>query len=70
VSPLFGDVTKGFSMTFLQSGTRDFFLSNTVLMHRALRRAGRPTERHVFEAMLYGGFQGAPEDVEGAAEPR
>jgi monoterpene epsilon-lactone hydrolase len=38
LSPLFGDVT-GFPATFLQSGTRDLFLSNSVRMHRLLRRA-------------------------------
>jgi epsilon-lactone hydrolase len=70
VSPLFGDFTKGFPPTFLQSGTRDLFLSNTVLMHRALRRAGLPAELHVFEAMPHAGFRGTPEDFELAAEQR
>ncbi len=64
VSPLFGDFTRGFPPTFLQTGTRDLFLSNTVLMHRALRRAGIAAELHVFEAMPHGGFGGAPEDAE------
>jgi monoterpene epsilon-lactone hydrolase len=50
LSPLFGDVT-GFPPTFLQTGTRDLFLSNTVRMHRKLRSAGVETELHVFEAM-------------------
>lgn len=68
VSPLFGDVTRGFPPTFLQSGTRDLFLSNTVRMHRALCRAQVHTELHVFEAMPHGGFMGAPEDKELAAE--
>jgi epsilon-lactone hydrolase len=64
VSPLFGDLT-GFPPTFLQSGTRDLFLSNTVRMHRALRRASVDAELHVFEAMPHGGFGGGtPEDVE------
>lgn len=64
ISPLFGDLT-GFPPTFLQSGTRDLFLSNTVRMHRALRRAGVTAELHVFEAMPHGGFGGAtPEDLE------
>ena len=40
LSPLFGDFTKGFPPTFLTTGTRDLFLSNTVRMHRALRAAG------------------------------
>ena len=68
LSPLFGDLT-GFPPTFLQSGTRDLFLSNTVRMHRALRRAGVDVELHIFEAMPHGGFQGnTPEDRELAAE--
>ncbi|CAN7460402.1 alpha/beta hydrolase [Phenylobacterium sp. LjRoot225] len=65
LSPLFGDFTKGFPPTLLTSGTRDLFLSNTVLMHRALRRAGVSAELHVWEAMGHGGFLGAaPEDQE------
>lgn len=68
VSPLFGDFTRGFPPTFLQSGTRDLLLSSTVLMHRALRRAGIPADLHIFEAMPHGGFGNAPEDWELAAE--
>lgn len=67
LSPLFGDLA-GFPPTFLQSGTRDLFLSNTVRMHRALRQAQVPAVLHVFEAMPHGGFMGAPEDAELAAE--
>jgi acetyl esterase/lipase len=70
LSPLFGDFTKGFPPTFLQTGTRDLFLSNTVRMHRALRAAGIEAELHVFEAMPHGGFSGAPEDAEASAEAR
>jgi epsilon-lactone hydrolase len=69
LSPLFGDLT-GFPPTFLQTGTRDLFLSNTVRMHRALLRAGVHAELHVFEAMPHGGFGGAPEDDELRAEMR
>jgi monoterpene epsilon-lactone hydrolase len=70
LSPLFGDVT-GFPPTFLQAGTRDLFLSNTVRMHRRLLAAGVPVELHVFEAMPHGGFGGtAPEDLELLAEVR
>jgi epsilon-lactone hydrolase len=69
LSPLFGDLTR-FPPTFLQSGTRDLFLSNTVRMHRALRNVGVDAELHVFEAMPHGGFWGAPEDAEMAAELR
>lgn len=64
VSPLFGDFGKGFPPTFLQSGTRDMFLSNVVRMHRLLRRANVPVDLHIFEAMPHGGFNGAPEDKE------
>ncbi len=64
LSPFFGDFTKGFPPTFLNCGTRDVFLSNTVLLHRKLRRAGIPAELHVWEGMPHGGFFGAPEDLE------
>ncbi|WP_263055243.1 alpha/beta hydrolase [Curtobacterium sp. RIT-PI-V] len=67
LSPLFGDVT-GFPPTFLKTGTRDLFLSNTVRMHRKLRNAGVEAELHVGEAMPHGGFGGAPEDQELDAE--
>jgi epsilon-lactone hydrolase len=68
LSPLFGDLT-GLPPTLLQSGTRDLFLSNTVRMHRALRRAGVSAELHVFEAMPHGGFLGGtPEDLELSGE--
>jgi epsilon-lactone hydrolase len=65
VSPLFGDFSKGFPPTFIQTGTRDLFLSNSVRMHRALRAVGVPAELHVWDAMPHGGFGGmAPEDQE------
>jgi len=68
LSPLFGDFAKGYCPTFLQSGTRDMMLSDTVRLHRALRRAGIDAELHVFEAMPHIGFGGAPEDDELQAE--
>lgn len=61
VSPLFGDFAKGFPPTFLQSGTRDLFLSNTVRMHRALRRAEIEAELHVFDAATHVMFMNGPE---------
>lgn len=70
LSPLFGDLA-GFPPTLLTSGTRDLFLSNTVRMHRALRRASVEAELHVLEAGPHGGFMGlAPEDHELDAETR
>lgn len=68
LSPLFGDVA-GLPPTFLQTGTRDLFLSNTVRLHRRMRQAGVAAELHVFEAMPHGGFMGGtPEDRELSAE--
>jgi len=68
LSPLFGDLT-GFPPTFLQTGTRDLFLSNAVRLHRRLRQAKVAAELHVFEAMPHGGFMGnTPEDRELAGE--
>jgi acetyl esterase/lipase len=62
LSPLFGDVSD-FPPTFLQAGTRDLFLSNTIRMHRKLLAADVEAELHVFEAMPHGGFGGGtPED--------
>jgi acetyl esterase/lipase len=64
LSPLFGDVSH-FPPTYLQAGTRDLFLSNTVRMHRKLRAADVDAELHIGEAMPHGGFFGfAPEDEE------
>ena len=69
LSPLFGDFTKGYPPTFIQTGTRDVFLSNSVRMHRALLRAGIEVELHVWEAMPHGGFGNTtPEDAEVQAE--
>jgi acetyl esterase/lipase len=70
LSPLFGDL-RGLPPTFLQTGTRDLFLSNTVRMHRRLLSAGVQTELHVFEAMPHGSFGGhTPEDMELRAAER
>ncbi len=69
LSPVYGDYSKGFPPTFLQSGTRDLLLSDTVRLHRALRRGGVEAELHVWEAMPHGGFGGlSPEDDEMNAE--
>jgi acetyl esterase/lipase len=72
VSPLFGDFSKGWPPTLLTTGTRDLLLSDTVRMHRALRRAGIRAELHVAEASPHGGFMGAnaPEDAEVIGECR
>lgn len=64
LSPLFDNFDKGFPPTLLTSGTRDVYLSNTVRMHRALRRAGVPAELHILEAGAHTGFPGSPEGQE------
>ena len=66
LSPIYADYSLGFPPTFLLSGTRDLFLSNTVHEHRALRRAGIDAELHVFEAMWHG--FGGPEGMEAQRE--
>jgi acetyl esterase/lipase len=68
LSPIFGDFGRGFPPTLLISGTRDLLLSNTVRLHRALRKAGAEADLHVFEAMPHGGFFGAPEDQDATEE--
>jgi epsilon-lactone hydrolase len=64
LSPVFGDFNKGFPPTILTSGTRDLLLSSTVMLHRALRRAGIEAELHVWEAMTHGTVPDAPEAKE------
>lgn len=70
VSPLLADFNKGFPPTFIQSGTRDLFLSNSTLLQRALRRAGVPVDLQLWEAMPHGGFGTAPEMEEVVIETR
>ncbi len=64
LSPIFADYTPGFPPTILTSGTRDLLLSNTVLLHRKLRRAGITAELHIWEAMCHGLAHDAPEAQE------
>jgi acetyl esterase/lipase len=69
LSPIYGDFSWGFPPTMLISGTRDKLLSDTVRLHRALRRAGVEAELHVWEAATHAMFLGlAPEDHERSAE--
>ena len=65
LSPLKGDLSRGFPPTYLRSGTRDLFLSDTVRFHAALRKAGVQADLYIGEAMPHGGFGGrTPEDEE------
>jgi epsilon-lactone hydrolase len=52
VSPVYGDFS-GFPPTFLVSGTRDLFLSNTVRVQQKLLQAGVPTELVVEEGQYH-----------------
>jgi monoterpene epsilon-lactone hydrolase len=68
LSPLFGDFAKGFPPTLITTGTRDLFLSNSVRLHNAVRRAGNHSEFLIEEAMPHGGLGGSPEDQALAAD--
>jgi epsilon-lactone hydrolase len=52
LSPIYGDFA-GFPPAILTSGTRDLFLSLTVLTHRKLRRAGVEADLQVYEGMSH-----------------
>jgi monoterpene epsilon-lactone hydrolase len=52
LSPIYGDF-HGFPPAMLTSGTRDLFLSLTVLTHRKLRQAGVEAELQVYEGMSH-----------------
>lgn len=56
LSPIYGDM-HGFPPAILTSGTRDLFLSNTVRVHRKLKRAGVEAELNVYEGMSHAQYQ-------------
>lgn len=65
ISPIYGDLS-GFPPTFLLTGTRDLFLSNTVRAHRKLRDAGVTADLVVLEGVSHGDYLivlDAPESV-------
>ena len=55
ISPVYGDF-KGFPPTYLVSGTRDMFLSNTVRTHRKLRTASVVADLNVYEGFSHGEY--------------
>jgi len=59
LSPIYGDFA-GFPPAILTSGTRDLFLSLTVLTHRKLRRAGVEAELQVYEGMSHAQYNFDP----------
>ena len=56
LSPVNADMT-GFPPTILTTGTRDQLLSNTVRVHRKLRRAGVETDLNVYEGQSHAQYQ-------------
>lgn len=69
LSPVYGDF-HGFPPAVLTTGTRDLGLSNTVRVHRKLRRAGVEAELHVYEGQSHCDFLDfdAPETQEAMTE--
>lgn len=70
VSPMYGNF-EGFPPTFLLSGTRDMFLSDTVRVNRKLRQVGVNTQLEIFEGLSHAEYLVAyqtPESEEAYAE--
>lgn len=55
LSPVNGDL-EGFPPTILISGTRDLLLSDTVRMHRALRKADVEADLHIYDGQTHGDY--------------
>lgn len=55
LSPLYGSFAA-FPPTFLLTGTRDMFLSDTVRVNRKIRESGGSTELEVFEGMSHADY--------------
>ena len=55
LSPVYGDFS-GFPPTYLVTGTRDMFLSDTARTHRKLRAAGVEADLNVYEALSHAGY--------------
>ena len=62
-SPVYGDFND-FPPTYLVSGTRDLFLSNTVRVHRKLRTAGVEVDLNVYESSSHGEYLGVIDSLE------
>ncbi len=56
LSPVYGDMAD-FPPTILTTGTRDQLLSNTVRVHRKLRRAGVEADLNVYEGQSHAQYQ-------------
>lgn len=69
ISPLYGSF-EGFPPTFLLTGTRDMFLSDTVRVNRKIRDSGGDTVLEVFEGMSHADYLIAYETPESIAAYR
>ena len=70
LSPVYGDF-EGFPPTYLITGTRDMFLSDTARTHRKLRAAGVVADLHVYEGVAHADYLilvGSPESNDVFAE--
>lgn len=70
ISPVQGNF-EGFPPSYLISGTRDLLLSDTVRIHRKLRRAGVVADLHIYEGQSHAAYlkvMNAPESFEHFAE--
>lgn len=63
LSPIYADLSD-FPPTFLATGTRDLFLSNTIRVHRKLRDVGVETDLVVIEGMSHGDHYFVPDSPE------
>ncbi len=55
ISPMYGNF-DGFPPTYLVTGTRDLFLSDTIRVHRKMRVAGVDADLHVYEGVSHGEY--------------
>ena len=55
ISPVYGDF-EGFPPTYLITGTRDMFLSDTARTHRKMRAAGVDADLHVYEGVAHADY--------------
>ena len=63
-SPALGDFAPGFPPTLIQCGTREFLLSDSVRLYRAIRDAGNEAVLDLYEGMIHvfaTMFDGIPE---------
>ena len=72
ISPVYGNFS-GFPPTYLVTGTRDMFLSDTARTHRKLRAAGVVADLNVYEGLSHAGYAfnlTSPESIQVYSEMR